>query len=339
MPAGDIVFGPRRFVRQGHVQTLLARRRPHSSVALRTEQPMLLDAGSDESGYDPDHPVRLLGYYNPPQSPSRQQGLVMLIHGWNGSSHSSDVLYIADTLLEAGYGVFRLNLRDHGPNLHFDRNALNRGIFLATLLNEVAVATRTVAQLAGDRPFAIVGGSLGGNFALRLGDVHNRQPIPNLKRIVAVCPAVRPDSAAQAIDRFTAYRIYFRSRWMQNLRGKQQLFPETYDFAKIERQRGIVSMTEQLVLDYSTLQSVQDYFGRHTVSPRMVASLQVPTTIIAARDDAVIPVADILALPSSASVAIQVTETGGHMGFVDVFPYRRWLPGTILRELQRVPDV
>lgn len=338
MAAGDTVFGPRRFVRQGHVQTLLARRRPPNSVTLRTEQPMLLDAGPDETGYDPDHPVRLLGYYNPPLSPSHQRGLVMVMHGWNGCSHSSDVLYIADTLLSAGYGVFRLNMRDHGPNLHVDRNALNRGMFMGTLLNEVAVVTRSVAELAGDHPFALVGGSLGGNFALRLGDLHNRQPIPNLKRIVAVCPAVRPDSAAYAIDRYTGYRIYFRARWMQSLREKQQLFPDIYHLADMERLRGIVPMTEQLVRDYSRWQGAQDYFDHYTVTPQMVASLQVPTTIIAARDDAVIPVEDILALPSSASVDIQICATGGHMGFVDVFPYRRRLPGIVLRELQRGLD-
>ncbi len=333
--AQRILFGPRRFVRQGHVQTLLARRRPPDSVTLRTEQAMLLDAGPDESGFDPDHPVTLLGYYNPALRPTRQRGLVQIMHGWHGSSHSSDVLYISDMLLKAGYSVFRLNMRDHGPNLHFARGALNRGMFLGTLLNEVAVATRTVAALAGDRPFALVGGSLGGNFVLRLGDAHNREPIPNLRRIVAICPAVRPDAAAWAIDNITAYRLYFRARWMQSLRAKQSLFPETYNFAAVERLRAIVPMTEALVRDYSQWQNAQEYFDHYSVSPQMVAGLRVPTTIIAARDDAVIPIADIEAFAPSANVDIQITETGGHMGFVDVFPYRRWLPGAILEELER----
>ncbi len=265
-----------------------------------------------------------------------QRGLVQIVHGWHGCSHSSDVLYIADTLLMAGYAVFRLNLRDHGPNRHFDKLALNRGIFLGTLLNEAAVATRSVAALAGNRPFALVGGSMGGNFVLRLGDAHNRDPIPNLQRIVAVCPAVRPGAAAEAIDRISAYRLYFRARWLQELRGKERLFPETFDLSKIEQLRAIVPMTEELVRDYSPWHDAQDYFDHYTVSPEMAAALQVSTTIIAARNDAVIPIADIEAFEPTDHLDIQITETGGHMGFVDVFPYRRWLPGAILQELQRV---
>ncbi len=331
-----VFFGPRRFVRQGTVQTLLARRPPPDSVALRTEQPMLIDAGPDETGYDPDHQVRLLGYYNPALRPTSQHGLVQIIHGWHGCSHSSDVLHIADTLLMAGYSVFRLNLRDHGPNRHFDKGALNRGMFLATLLNEVAVATRTVALLAGDRPFSLVGGSMGGNFVLRLGDAHNREAIPNLQRIVAICPAVQPRAAAYAIDSIAPYRLYFRARWMQSLRAKQRLFPDTYDYAPTEQLRGIVPMTEQLVRAYSPWKDAQDYFDHYAVTPQMIARLQVPTTIIAARDDAVIPVEDIEAFAPTDKVDIQITATGGHMGFVDVFPYRRWLPGAILQELQRV---
>ncbi len=208
--AGDSSFDPRRFVRHSHVQTLLARRRPPDSITVRTEQPMILDAGPDETGYDTDRPVRLLGYYNPPLKATGRKGFVQVLHGWHGSSHSADVLYIADTLLHAGYGVFRLNMRDHGPGLHHDRLALNRGLFLGTLLNEVAVATRTIAQMAGNGPFAIVGGSLGGNFVLRLAAEHNRQEIPNLTRVIAICPAVRPESAAAAIDRNTGYRYFFR---------------------------------------------------------------------------------------------------------------------------------
>ena len=196
-------FDPRRVVRQGHVQMLLARRRPPNSVTVRTEQPMILDAGPDETGYDTDRPVRLLGYYNPPLDGAGRRGFVQVLHGWHGSSHSADVLYIADTLLAAGYGVFRLNMRDHGPDLHYDKLALNRGLFLGTLLNEVAVATRLVAQMAGDSPLAIVGGSLGGNFALRLAAEHNRQAIPNLKRVIAICPAVSPATAAASIDSAT----------------------------------------------------------------------------------------------------------------------------------------
>ncbi len=82
--SGGDAFSPRRFVRHGDVQTVIARRKPVNSVVRLTEQPLLLDAGPDESGRDPGSTVRLLGYYNPPLRPAVHRGLVVLIHGWEG---------------------------------------------------------------------------------------------------------------------------------------------------------------------------------------------------------------------------------------------------------------
>jgi len=161
-------FVPHRWVRSGHTQTLLARYRPRALNALPIEQPLLLDAGPDVTGYAPERPVRLLGYYTPRVTPGASRGLVLTLHGWEGCSHSTYNLLIAHALIEAGYDVFRLNLRDHGPGLHVNPYALNPGLFLGTLIDETATAVQRVAEMAGDRPFYIVGASMGGSFALRL---------------------------------------------------------------------------------------------------------------------------------------------------------------------------
>ena len=43
---------------------MLAMWRPPGIDVTLDEQPLLLDAGQDRTGIDPEHPVRLLGYYN-----------------------------------------------------------------------------------------------------------------------------------------------------------------------------------------------------------------------------------------------------------------------------------
>lgn len=331
-------FAPRRVVQDGHVQTMLARRLPTDSVALRLEQPILLDAGEDETGCDPKGRARLLGYWNSALRPTHNHGFVILLHGWEGSSHSSDSLYTADTLLRAGFEVFRLNLRDHGPDLQVDRYTLNRGLFMGTLLNETAAAVRAAAQLAGNRPVSLVGGSMGGNFALRLAELHNRDPIPNLARVVAVCPAVSPAHASEAIDRQPVYREFFRARWYASLKAKQRHFPDLYDFAPLAKMGRILEMTEYVAPRCSPWSGAADYFSHYTFTPEMAAGLRVPTTIIAARNDAVIPVEDICALLPHERLKVIIHATGGHMGFVDIFPFRRWLPGAVLAELEEPRD-
>ena len=161
-------FLPHRPARSGAVQTALARTRPKAiDQFTRAEQPILLDAGPDMTDMDPGRNVRLLGYYSRTPAIDRR-GLVMTLHGWEGCSHSNYNLVLGSSLLKAGYDVFRLNLRDHGPGYHADPYQLNKGIFLGSLIDEAAAATHRVAEMAGDTPFFIVGASMGGNFALRL---------------------------------------------------------------------------------------------------------------------------------------------------------------------------
>lgn len=327
-----MAFAPRRFIRQGDVQTIIARRRPVDSLVRRTEQPMLIDAGPDESGFDPGARVKLLGYYNAPLRPNHHRGLVIVIHGWEGSSHSADVQYVSDAALNKGYSVFRLNMRDHGPGLHFDPYALNRGLFAGPFLNEVAEAVRQAASLARGKPVRLVGGSLGGNFALRISALQGAAAVPNLVQTVAICPAISPDRSATAIDSHPIFRRFFRRMVMRSLHSKQRLFPELYDFAPIERMQLLREITNWAVLEYGRWGDGKAYFDDYAVTAEMLATLTPRTTIIASRDDAIIPVVDIEKIEQHGNLRVNIQPTGGHMGFVDLFPYRRWLPQAIMRE-------
>src|SRR5215212_7493669 len=142
------LFVPHRWVRSGQTQTFLSGYRPRQFRSIAVEQPILLDAGPDMTGYAPDHPVRLLGYYVPTITRKPARGLVLTLHGWEGDSHSIYNLLITKALSEAGFDVFRLNLRDHGPGLHVNPYALNPGLFLGTLLEETATAVQRVAEMA-----------------------------------------------------------------------------------------------------------------------------------------------------------------------------------------------
>lgn len=132
-----------------------------------------------------------------------------------------------------GYDVFRLNFHDRGPNLHIDRFSLNRGLFMGTLLDEVVHGAGGCDTVAGNQPFYIVGGSMGGNFAMRLALRHTQQPINNLEHVIAICPAVNPAHTTDAMDRNALYRRYFRTRLLNGLREKEQRFPEIYAFSEV----------------------------------------------------------------------------------------------------------
>lgn len=273
--------------------------------------------------------VRLQGFYSPhPGSQSR--GVVLLIHGWLGQANASYNIAIGEYLYRHGYAVFRLNLRDHG-----DTHPLNPGIFRGDLLDETFAATRQIAHLEASRPFFIIGSSLGGNFAARLAWRHSQTPLPNLAHTLAVNPPLDPYHTTQQIDRAPLfYLVYFRRKWRRAFRKKQAAFPQLYDFTRIIAARTCMAMTEAFV-PYTPYPSAQAYLNSYAITPAMMAALQTPVTFITAADDPIVPVNDFLPFQNlTPALQIYIQPYGGHVGFVDLFPFRRWIGEAALAILE-----
>jgi predicted alpha/beta-fold hydrolase len=297
------------------------------------EQMVILDAGEDKTGYDAG--ARLFGSYNRHVVEGGSKGLVISLHGWEGGSHSVYNLVLGTRLLAEGYDLFRLNLRDHGPASLLNPYALNRGLFLGTLIAEAHCAVQRVAEWAENVPVYLIGPSLGGNFVLRMAAMHTNHPIRNLRRVVAISPAINPATATDRIDAQYPFRRYFRERWLRSVQAKERCFPDLYSFAPLAQMARIRDMTEWLVCHYSDFADADDYFSRYTVGPDSLHDLTVPTTIVTAADDPVIRVRDIEALDAHEMLDLKIEKFGGHVGFVDLWPLRPLLPEMVLAELQR----
>lgn len=328
------VFRPIRLIRNGTVQTLLSAMRPAQiGRELAAEQVVVVDGGEDETGCDPC--VRLFGYYNRRRTDGPSRGLVISLHGWEGSSHSIYNLVTGAALLETGYDVFRLNIRDHGPRLHLNPHRLNRGVFLGTLLGEVHRTVCQIAEWAGDKPVFLTGPSLGGNFVLRMAARHAEEPIHNLRLTVAISPAINPARATDRIDMQPHFRHYFRSRWAASLAAKQAAFPDLYDFRPALSMPRIRTMTEWLISHYTTFADADDYLNRYAVLGDALVPVTTPTTIISALDDPVICADDFAHLTPNPMMTIKLPRYGGHVGFMEVWPLRHVLPRLLLDELAR----
>ena len=159
MNAAD--YQPPRLLRNPHLQSVLA----SSGVRrlLFRRRLSRLERGANEHVLDCGDGVRLLGLHTPQRTLDRARGLVVLLHGWEGSVQSSYLLHTGSRLLAEGYDVFRLNFRDHGDTHH-----LNPELFHSCRIDEVVGAVGAVAKMFPDLPLGIAGFSLGGNFALRV---------------------------------------------------------------------------------------------------------------------------------------------------------------------------
>lgn len=305
-------YRPAPYLRNGHLQTILA------SSAFRAwgKNPMCETAR--EMIITTSGGVRLLGFYSPQKS-IKSKGLVVLLHGWEGSVASTYMLCTGNALYRRGFDIFRLNFRDHGESHH-----LNQGIFYAVLLDEVFQTLQQICDNTEQKPVFLTGFSLGGNFALRIARNMLSAPIAKLCHVAAVSPVLDPAKSTARVDQYPFIRIYFLKKWLQSLKKKQKLFPAVYDFADVQSLKTIQAVTDKLLLKYSDFNSAAEYFREYSLLEDALKDLPVPATIITARDDPIIPVEDFYRLELNHRTNLVIHAYGGHNGFIDGLFLKSW---------------
>lgn len=327
-PAGRSAdFRPHRLLSHPNIQSILASKSPRRRLWLRRGNRMeavahhhLLEVGGG---------VRLSGWYSPQIGGADSRGLVVLIHGWEGSHESVYLYSMACRLYAAGWNIFRLNLRDHAGTHH-----LNREMFNSVRFDEVLGAFRCIRAIDAHPRLAVIGFSLGGNFALRVGLLGPAAGItPALS--IGICPAINPDATLRAIDQGPMiFRRYFSDKWRQSLRAKAAAWPGLYDIGRHLRAQSIVQATEWFVADFTDFRSYDDYVGAYTLRPDLLMQAPSPLAIITSQDDPVIPYADFAGLRVAGSLrAYDATLHGGHCGFIENFAMETWSEKRVLELL------
>jgi predicted alpha/beta-fold hydrolase len=312
-------FVPPFCIRGPHVQAILASNKVRTwgkNPMVDAEEEMVLEVGDG---------ARLQGYFSP-QVYRKPRGLVILLHGWEGSAESSYILSSGRYLYRHAYDIFRLNFRDHGDSHH-----LNEGLFLGTLIDEVFNAVKAIARMGEGNNVFIVGFSMGGNFALRIARRCSREPIENLKHIACISPALDPYKSTTAVDNDRLFRWYFLRKWKRSLLKKQGFFPAIYDFTDILQMTRCMEMTDVLVARYTDFKDSIDYFQRYTLLNNSLVDIAVPTTMITSADDPLIPIEDFHQLQLNKLTNLIVHHYGGHNGFIKGLLLRTWYDERIVQ--------
>ena len=324
MCSADDDFQPSRWLRNRHLQSMLASTSWRRGRVLRRAAPLaatarelLLDCGAG---------VRLQCFISAPAHSTGRP--VVLLHGWEGSAESLYVLSLAQQLFERRFEVVRLNLRDHGETHH-----LNRELFHSCRLPEVIGAVRALQQQFPGKPLQLVGFSLGGNFTLRVA-AQAREVGLDLARVIAVSPVLEPAETLRALRRgLPGYQRYFVYKWLRSLRKKQAAWPDSYDFRELSRKRDLETMTAELVRCHTDFATLADYLSGYAITGARLARLAVPSSILTSLDDPIIPAAALARLARPAALSLTVARYGGHCGFFDHLTGPTWLERRILRLL------
>ena len=317
-------FAPSGLMANAHLQSLLTsspwrKRRVHKRSRAYRER-------AERGVVTTPHGVNLLGYSSRAANPNG--ALVILLHGWEGSVDSNYLLDTALALDAAGFDTFRLNFRDHGDSHH-----LNPGLFHSCRLEEVLEAVGQVAAAHDRGPVFLAGFSLGGNFALRIA---RNAPAAGyrLDRVVAVSPVIRPKNVLKALaDGFPIYEQYFVRKWRRSLMRKQSLYPERYNLDAWFRHRNLADQTRHLVADYTEFPDLDAYLEGYSIAGDYLEGLEIPSLVITAADDPIIPISDFQALPRPESLEMEIWPHGGHCGFLANWRLESWIEQRIVSDL------
>ena len=319
-------FAPPRFLRNPHVQSILTSVLPRRWFVARRARALL--AASREVIVDCGEGARLLGHHA--AQPGGSGELVLLLHGWEGSAESQYVLSCAAYLYARGFDIFRLNLRDHGPTHH-----LNPELFHSCRIAEVVGAVRAVAERFPAQRLSLVGYSLGGNFALRVA-ARARAAAISLRLVVAICPVLDPAHTMQRLEHGVwLYRNYFVLKWRRSLLKKRRAWPDLYELDELMEDPRLSAMTAQLVQRYTQFPDTGSYFAGYAITGTALALLTVPSHLLMALDDPIIPAADLGRLAATPALRIQTTPRGGHCGFLDSLGGESWADRRVHEILSR----
>jgi predicted alpha/beta-fold hydrolase len=318
----QIVYEPPRHLRNAHVQTVLNSQGPRKLRARK----ILKRLDPDNLILQSEDGTRLLAELD--QAVNGRSALVILLHGWEGSSRSSYLLTTAASLLAQGFDVLRVNLRDHGDSHH-----LNRELFNSTRSPEVASALQDFNAAQAYEHVFLAGFSLGGSFALRIATDAGTEL--GLDASIAVCPPTDPARAMDALNKgFFAYERYFFKRWHSSLQRKLHCFPE-FDYGEeLASARSLDDLNRIFIPEHTIYSDVGDYFAAYALVGDRLSSLAMPAYLIAAEDDPIIPVDDLKRIDPVETLHIETYRFGGHCGFIENLAAHSWIESRMSQILQ-----
>jgi predicted alpha/beta-fold hydrolase len=326
-------FFPRRFLRNGHLQTLVGNFKPRQYVLPEAEAHLIeVDAengastGSQSSGLaasdrlqqaKTDVAARGASYvlcHCHWQTNAGQCPTVLLLHGLEGSSRSQYMLGNAARAWAAGWNIIRMNMRNCGGT-----EDLSPTLYHSGLSGDVAAVMRTLAHEKGLGAFALVGYSMGGNLVLKLaGELGENRP-DYLKAVVGISPAMDLGISADALHNLSnrVYEWKFLIGLRRRFRRKAELFPQLYSTVGLERIATLRQFDDQITARYSGFTGADDYYHRAS-SARVVSQISVPTLILHALDDPFIRMTPSTRAALLANQRVRLIETrhGGHCAFL-----------------------
>ena len=240
--------------------------------------------------------------------------VALMLHGLAGCHQSGYMVRLAKLVASRGMRSFRMDMRGIG-------NAATPGASPAHAgrSDDVRAALNWITEQCPGSPVTVVGFSMGGNIALLVAAEQTAYGTL-LDGVIAVSPPANLFECCQCLqigvhkyyDRYLARRLV--RIWEQNHGPIPRPLP-----------RSIMEFDQRITAPQSGFRDVMDYYSTCSSGPRL-KQIQVPTKILMAVDDPMVPYHVVADYEHSTAIELFATDSGGHLGFMGRRRQgRRWL--------------
>ena len=300
--------------RNAHLATIAANFWQRPALAL-PEQPTYFRT-------EPDVQVMALT-----QTPAKPRGELVLLHGLEGSHESGYARSLAHVALAQGYRTHRLNMRGCGGT-----EGLSQTLYHAGLTSDVRFILEQFRR-EGRGPVFLAGFSLGGNVVLKLlGELGETE-------LVAGAAAISTPLDLEACCRRMMepqnwlYGNRFVTRLKDRYRERHRLNPEHYRphadrLQALDQVRSVYDFDDHITAPYFGFGTASRYYATQS-SGAFLAGIRVPTLVVQAQDDPLIPFSVYRAYEWRTPLQLLAPEHGGHVGFLARRNPRFWVDEAI----------
>jgi uncharacterized protein len=296
-------FKPAAWLRHRHLQTIF----PSLPWAWRKRTPLrreILEL--------PDGDMTAIDWLEAGDSLPSTAPLLVVLHGLEGSAESSYARMMMETALERGWRPCVLHFRDCGDY----RNRLPRR-YHAGETSDIRYFLRTLHEQGQTGPILAVGYSLGGNILLKYLGESGRDS--RLTAAGAVCVPLDLYKCAEALNTgfSKVYQHYLLKRMKSSVQQKFDRHTAAFDWNRAMAAENFAVFDDAVTAPLHGFDGMNDYYDKCS-SAQFLKGIAQPTLIINALDDPfmtpeVIPHQDRL----SDQVSLEVSVTGGHVGFIE----------------------
>jgi hypothetical protein len=311
-------FKPARWMRNGHVQTILGGLQFESGFKWIEKHRLELSDGDE-----------VYWYRSCTQKVTTKSRVIIFNHGLEGSAHAYYIKSMAKALWEEGFDVVGWSYRGCDGAANLCLRSYHSGAIedLAELIVELA---KEYSE------FHLVGFSLGANLVLKY--VCNSIKHEGVKSVSAISAPIDLATSAYRLDKFKSNFIY-RGRFLKTLKAKAlikaKFFSDQLNDELVRSCRNLYDFDEHYTAPVHGFESAVDYWRKCSAKPDLNL-LSIPALLMSSKDD---PMLGIESFPmeiaeNNSFLHLILTNFGGHVAFIDE-QKKRWYEGKYIEWLKR----